>query len=91
MKRTRLFLLLTFFCCGALTTDTRTLVYDKGAYLLHVLREELGEHHFWAGRQYTRLYFGKSVTTPDFQKAMESASGKNLTDFFAEWVYLTKR
>lgn len=74
------------------TAEDRTLVYDKGAYVLHVLREELGERDFWAGiRQYTRMYFGKSVTTPDFQRAMEHASGKNLTDFFTKWVYLTKR
>lgn len=74
------------------TAEDRTLVYDKGAYVLHVLRELLGERDFWAGiRQYTRMYFGKSVTTPDFQRAMESASGKNLADFFARWVYLTKR
>jgi aminopeptidase N len=60
--------------------------------VLHVLREELGERDFWEGiRQYTRTYFGKSVTTPDFQKAMEQASGKDLTDFFSKWVYLTKR
>jgi aminopeptidase N len=56
-----------------------------------VLRGELGEPAFWAGlRNYTRAYFGKSVTTPDFQAAMEQASGKSLTDFFAKWVYLTK-
>lgn len=74
------------------TAEDRTLVYDKGAYALHLLREELGERDFWAGiRQYTRRYFGKSVTTPDFQRAMEQASGKNLTNFFAKWVYLTRR
>jgi aminopeptidase N len=43
----------------------------------------MGERAFWAGlRQYTRTYFGKSVTTPDFQAAMEQASGKNLSDIF---------
>lgn len=73
------------------TAEDRTLVYDKGAYVLHLLRGELGERDFWAGmRQYTRMYFGKSVTTPDFQRAMERASGKNLTGFFAKWVYLTQ-
>lgn len=72
------------------TPDDRTLVYDKGAYVLHLLRKELGERDFWAGlRQYTRMYFGKSVTTPDFQRAMEHASGKDLTYFFGKWVYLT--
>ena len=71
------------------TADDRTLVYDKGAYVLHRLREELGERAFWAGiRDYTRRYFGKSVTTADFQAAMEQASSRNLTGFFARWVYL---
>lgn len=72
------------------TAEDRTLVYDKGAYVLHLLRAELGERTFWEGlRRYTRKYFGKSVTTPDFQAAMEQASGKSLNEFFAQWVYLT--
>lgn len=71
------------------TPDDRRLVYDKGAYVLYLLREELGERAFWAGiRYYTRKYFGKSATTADFQTAIEEASGKNLTGFFAKWVYL---
>ncbi len=71
------------------TAEDRTLVYDKGAYVIHLLREQLGERAFWAGvRRYTRAYFGKSVTTADFQAAMERASGKNLSRFFNKWVYL---
>jgi aminopeptidase N len=74
------------------TADDRALVYHKGAYVLHLLRGELGERAFWAGiRHYTRTYFGRSVTTIDFQRAMEHAAGKSLTDFFARWVYLTER
>jgi aminopeptidase N len=74
------------------TPEDRTLVYHKGAYVLHLLREELGERAFWAGmRGYTRKYFGKSVTTADFQASMERESGKDLKDFFATWVYLTRR
>ena len=66
-------------------------MYDKGAYVLHLLRAELGERAFWEGlRQYTRMYFGKSVITPDFQTAMEQASGKSLKEFFAQWVYMTR-
>jgi len=72
------------------TADDRTLVYRKGAYVLHLLRELLGERAFWAGiRHYTRTYFGKSVTTVDFQKAMERSSGRDLSKFFSEWVYMT--
>ncbi|HYG82926.1 MAG TPA: M1 family metallopeptidase [Pyrinomonadaceae bacterium] len=71
------------------TADDRTLVYDKGAYVIHLLREELGERAFWSGlRQYTRAYFGRSVTTADFQTTMERASGKNLSAFFDKWVYI---
>lgn len=74
------------------TREDRILVYNKGAYVLHLLRQELGERAFWAGiRHYTRMYFGKTVTTTDFQSAMEQASGKNLSDFFGKWVYLTQR
>ncbi len=71
------------------TADDRTLVYDKGAYVLHLLREEMGEQAFWAGlRSYTRAFFGKAVVTSDFQKAMEQAAGKSLQTFFNKWVYL---
>jgi aminopeptidase N len=71
------------------TPQDRTLVYDKGAYVLHLLREELGEQAFWKGiRSYTRAYFGKSVVTADFQTAMERASGRSLAPFFSRWVYL---
>jgi len=72
------------------TADDRTIVYQKGAYVLHLLRETLGEQRFWKGiRDYTRRYQGQPVTTPDFQRTMEAATGKDLTDFFATWVYMT--
>ena len=71
------------------TSEDRTLVYDKGAYVLHLLREELGDKVFWDGiRRYTRKYFGKSVVTSDFQKEMEAASNRSLKQFFDRWVYL---
>ena len=70
------------------TPEDRTLVYDKGAYVLHLLRQEIGDDAFWSGlRLYTRRYWIKSVTTPDFQTAMEEGSGKRLDTFFQKWVY----
>ncbi|HEY3581253.1 MAG TPA: M1 family metallopeptidase [Pyrinomonadaceae bacterium] len=69
------------------TSEDRTLVYDKGAYVLHLLREEMGEHAFWRGLQiFTQRHFGKSVVTSDFIAAMEEANGKSLHEFFAKWV-----
>jgi aminopeptidase N len=71
------------------TREDRTLVYDKGAYVLHLLREEMGERAFWNGMKiFTRRHFGKSVVTTDFIAAMEEANGKSLKEFFAKWVYL---
>jgi aminopeptidase N len=70
------------------TVDDRTLVYQKGALVLHELRETLGDRAFWDGiRRYTRANAGKSVTTGDFQQAMEQSAGRSLSDFFATWVY----
>ena len=70
------------------TGDDRAVVYRKGAYVLHLLRGELGEAVFWRGlRDYTRTYDGRSVVTADFQRAMEKAAGRSLQPFFDEWVY----
>ena len=72
------------------TAADRTLVYDKGSYVLHLLREEMGEQAFWKGlRIFTRRHFRKSVVTSDFVAAMEEANGKSLKEFFAKRVYLT--
>ena len=71
------------------TREDRVLVYDKGAYVLHLLREQMGERAFWNGiKLFTRRHFGKSVITSDFVAAMEEANGKSLKEFFAKWVYL---
>lgn len=67
--------------------NDRVVVYQKGAYVLYLLRRELGEHAFWKGiRDYTREFDGKSVTTVDFKHAMERSSGRNLDGFFQQWV-----
>ena len=70
------------------SANDRALVYDKGAYVLHQLREHLGDQAFWdAIRRYTRAYAGRSVTTEEFQRAIERATGRRLTDFFASTVH----
>src|SRR5262249_34810522 len=67
----------------------RTIVYQKGAYVLHLLREQLGNEAFWTGiRRYTAAHAGQSVTTDDFKRAMEASSGSNLDAFFDKWVYV---
>lgn len=70
------------------SADDRAVVYQKGAYVLHRLRGELGEAVFWQGlRAYTQANDGRSVLTQDFQLAMEAAAGRSLQPFFDAWVY----
>ena len=57
-------------------------VYEKGAEVIRMMRTLLGEENYRKG---TDLYFdrhdGQAVTCDDFVKAMEDASGENLTQF----------
>ncbi len=70
------------------TASDRSLVYDKGSYVLHRLREELGDKLFWKGiRLYTSRFWGKSVRSKDLQDCMEKASQRRLDRFFNTWVY----
>lgn len=70
------------------TQDDRNLVYFKGAYVLHLLRVELGDQKFWYGiKIFSQKYFGKSTNTYQFQESMEEAAGRDLNDFFDKWIY----
>lgn len=70
------------------TAADRSLVYDKGALVLHELRSLLGEAVFWMGlKTYTQRHWGQSVETVDFVRAMEEASHQDLSGFFEHWVY----
>lgn len=71
------------------TREDRTLVYDKGAYVMHLLRQEMGEVAFWKGfKNFTSRNFGKSVVTADFESTMQEVTAKDLKPFFAKWVHL---
>ena len=62
-------------------------IYPRGATVLQMLRRQLGDSTFWSGIQgYTRKHALGSVSTDDFQRAMEQASGRDLSAFFAQWV-----
>jgi aminopeptidase N len=48
----------------------------------------LGEEKFWRGiALYTSRNAGKLVDSSDFERAMEEASGRDLTGLFIEAVY----
>jgi aminopeptidase N len=62
--------------------------YDKGGAVLHMLRFQLGDEGFWKGiRLYARRHQVGLVETDDLRRAMEDATGKDLVQFFDQWVY----
>jgi aminopeptidase N len=62
--------------------------YHKGGWVLHQLREEMGEDAFWRGlRDYTRRHWLGSTVSADLEEAMERACGRSLEAFFRKWVY----
>ena len=64
------------------------LPYDKGAWVLHLLRQQVGEESFWRGlRVYTKQNWGKQVTSRDLEKSMESVTDVPLRQFFDTYVY----
>ena len=65
-----------------------SVTYSKGACVLHTLRGLLGDPAWWKGiRAYVAAHKVQVVETDDFRKAMETASGKDLTWFFNQWVF----
>lgn len=64
------------------------MVYQKGAWVLHMLREKLGRSTFDAGvRSYYAEYKDKNARTADFMRHLEEASGQRLEGFFAQWLF----
>ena len=66
------------------------LTYNKGAYLLHMLRWKLGDALFFQSlRNYLndpQLKFG-FAKTPDLIQHLQNTSGQNLSVFFNQWYY----
>jgi len=63
-------------------------IYPKGALVLKMLRDELGDNLFWkAIKDYTKNFSNSLVITDDLQKSFEKSTGKDLSLFFKQWVY----
>lgn len=62
--------------------------YDKGGWVLYMLRHQLGEEAFYTGlKHYLEVNRGKNVVTADLTKAIEEATHHNVDQFFDQWVY----
>jgi hypothetical protein len=67
--------------------EFQSLVTDKGAMVLHMLRWVVGDQKFdQAMRDFASQYAGKTATVDDFRNLVEKDYGDKLTWFFSQWL-----
>jgi len=67
---------------------TKTIGYDKGAMVFHMLRRQVGEEAFWGAlRDLYRDRLFKTTSWADIQKAFEARGRQSLKTFFDQWVF----
>jgi len=67
--------------------EFQTLVTDKGAMIVHMLRWVVGDVKYYKiMRTFATQYAGKSASIADFQTVAEKENGDKLTWFFTQWL-----
>jgi aminopeptidase N len=62
--------------------------YQKGSWILHMLRTLVGDRAFFRGvRAYYQRHRDGNATTADFRAAIEASSRRRLDWFFRQWLY----
>ena len=63
-------------------------LYNKGNWVLHMLRHQLGQENFRRGlHEYLERYRKKQVVTADLMRTLEEVTGHSLEHFFQQWVH----
>jgi len=66
----------------------RSVVYNKAAMALHMLRRLIGDDAFFNGvRDFYDAWEFRKAGTGDFQAVMEKVSGRPLGRFFDAWIF----
>jgi aminopeptidase N len=64
------------------------IIYNKGGFILHMLRAVVGDSAFHAIlKTYFRQYCYRNASIHDFRSVCESVSGTDLGWFFTQWIY----
>ncbi|MEO7297966.1 MAG: M1 family aminopeptidase [Verrucomicrobiota bacterium] len=64
------------------------LVYQKGSWVLHMLRSQLGEDVYRRCiKTYVERHQYDTVVTEDLNAVIEEISGRSFDQFFDQWVY----
>ena len=67
--------------------EFQSLVTDKGAMILHMLRWVEGDQKFdQTMRAFASKFAGKAASTDDFREIAEQVYGDKLTWFFSQWL-----
>jgi aminopeptidase N len=67
--------------------DLTQVQYQKGGWVLHVLRGQVGTENFWKGIQlYYQQHRNAHATSDDLRRSMETVSGQDLRWFFSQWL-----
>jgi len=70
------------------TQKLNAYTYQKGAWLLHMLRRRLGDATFFGGlRRFYALHAGANASSEDLRRVLEAESGTNLETFFRQWLH----
>ncbi len=65
-----------------------SLQSQKGGWVLHMLRGQIGTDNFWAGiRDYYATYRDSNASSAYLQRVMEEVSGQELSWFFDQWLH----
>ncbi len=69
----------------------RAVVYDKGGYVLHMLRGIVGDEPFRRALvSFQESHRFAKAGTDDLREALESASGLDLSAYFQQWIFGTE-
>ena len=64
-----------------------TVVYNKGALFFKNLRQEIGDQAFYASLQnYYKIYQFQIATPDDLLNTFENTAGRQLDDFYKQWL-----
>jgi aminopeptidase N len=62
--------------------------YQKGGWVLHMLRRKMGDELFWKGiRAYYEKFENGNANTDDLQEVMQKTYGQPLEQFFKQWLH----
>jgi hypothetical protein len=81
---------------SSLSDDYGVIVYQKGAYIFHMIRYLLHDYKTGSDDAFATFlkdlaskYKGKTITTPKLQELLEDHTGQDMSWFFNQYIYGT--